>query len=281
MASIPVSVVILTKNEQRRITQTIACLDGFDDVWVVDSHSADETARLAKAAGAQIVDFAWNSQYPKKKQWALHHLALRYDWVLMLDADERMTPALNAEIRALFSAATPDVRGYFIKGLYRVGDQILRFGQVNKKLMLFNRHDFVFPDVGDADFIGGWEVEGHYQPVLRDQSRLSVLPTLKAPLIHDAFDDMAALYKRHQGYASWEALMCLHKRWPQDPSPWRQRLKRIFRALPLRWGIVFLYSYILKGGICDGRAGLAFARQRALYYKDIARYKRRYKAEAK
>ena len=49
----------------------------------------------------------------------------------MLDADERMTPALNAEICALFSAAALDVSGYFVKGLYRVGDQILRFGQIN------------------------------------------------------------------------------------------------------------------------------------------------------
>jgi glycosyltransferase involved in cell wall biosynthesis len=281
MASIPVSVIILTKNEERRIAQTIACLDGVDDIWVVDSQSDDDTAALAKGAGAQTVNFSWNGQYPKKKQWALNNLALRHDWVLMLDADERVTPALNAEIRALFSAAAPDVSGYFVKGLYRVGDQILRFGQINKKLMLFNRHDFVFPDVGDEGFVGGWEVEGHYQPILCDQSQGAELATLKAHLIHDAFDDIAALDKRHQNYASWEALMCLHGRWPQDPVPWRQRLKKLFRALPLRWGIVFVYSYIVKGGICDGRAGLAFARQRALYYKDIARYKRRYKAEAK
>ena len=280
MKSAPVSVIILTKNEQRRITKTLECLGGFDDIWVVDSHSDDDTVALAQDAGAQIASFTWDGHYPKKKQWALDNLALRHDWVLMLDADERMTPALNAEICALFGAGAPSARGYFVKGLYRVGDQILRHGQINKKLMLFNRHDFVFPDVRDDDFAGGWEVEGHYQPVRRKQSEQATLSVLKMHLVHDAFDDMAALDKRHTAYALWEAHMNMHDAWPQGPVPWRQSLKKLFRALPLRWGAVFIYSYIVKGGICDGRAGLAFARQRALYYKDVARNKRAYRNKA-
>ena len=269
MGDVPVSVVILTKNEARRIEDTLRCLDCFSDIWVVDSVSTDNTAALAAQNGASVMNFHWNGQYPKKKQWALDNLPLKHDWVLMLDADERLTSELCAEIASLFDGnAAPDADGYFITGLYRIGDKILNYGQKNRKLMLMNRQKLVFPVVDDLAFEGGWEVEGHYQPVAKAGAvRIGVL---HAPLIHDAFDDRAALKKRHAAYAQWEARMNIEDTWPQDVVPQRERLKRIFRALPCRHRVMFVYSYIIKCGFLDGRLGFAFAQQRALYYKDIA-----------
>lgn len=279
MAECPVSVVILTKNEARRIADTLATLKGFNDVWVVDSQSDDQTVDLARAAGASVESFVWNGQYPKKKQWALDHLPLKYDWVLLLDADERLTPALCDEIAALFAdGRAPNMDGYFIRGFYRIGDQILRHGQQNHKLMLMNRQKLTFPVLDDLAFDGGWEVEGHYQPVAREG--VAKVGCLDAALIHDAFDDVDALKKRHINYAKWEALMNLHQAWPLDVVPKRQRLKQIFRALPCRAVVMFLYCYVVKGGVLDGRLGLAFALQRAVYYKDIAKFQRAFKRGA-
>tara|TARA_R110000764_G_scaffold228175_10_gene318581 strand:+ start:205 stop:1047 length:843 start_codon:yes stop_codon:yes gene_type:complete len=266
--AIPVSVVILTKNEEARLALTLECLSGFDDIWVVDSHSTDSTVNIARQYGVSVVDFTWDGTYPKKKQWALDCLPLKYKWVLLLDADERMTEALRLEIEALFKKSAPPAHGYFIKGLYRIGDQILKYGAQNNKLMLFVRDAFSFPPLMDSDFEGGWEVEGHYQPIAKMED--AQIGRLHSALIHDAFDCEADLNKRHTAYALWEAHMNMHDAWPQDPVPWRQRLKAIYRALPLRGVIMFLYSYILRCGFLDGRSGLKFALMRGRYYKDVS-----------
>ena len=105
MASPLVSIIIMTKNEEARIE---ACLNGvrdFDDVWVVDSCSDDKTIEIAADMGAQIFDFKWNEQYPKKKQWCLENVPVKHDFVFLVDADEIVTPELVEEIRGLDFAA--------------------------------------------------------------------------------------------------------------------------------------------------------------------------------
>jgi glycosyltransferase involved in cell wall biosynthesis len=266
--SIAVSVIILTKNEESRLALTLECLAAFDDIWVVDSHSADSTTDIAHHHGASVIDFTWNGAYPKKKQWALDNLSVKYEWVLLIDADERMTDALSQEIEDLFQNGPPPAQGYFITGLYRIGDQILKHGVRNNKLMLFARDAFAFPPLIDRAFEGGWEVEGHYQPIAR---RCDVsIERLDHALIHDAFECEDDLNKRHEAYALWEARMNLHQAWPQDPVASRQRLKVLYRARPLRGLIMFVYGYVLRLGMLDGRQGLKFALMRARYYKDVA-----------
>jgi len=79
MSSIPVSVIILTYNEAANITRCLEGLQAFDEIFVMDSASSDGTADLARGRGAQVIDFHWNGQYPKKKQWALTHVPARHD----------------------------------------------------------------------------------------------------------------------------------------------------------------------------------------------------------
>jgi glycosyltransferase involved in cell wall biosynthesis len=88
--SIPVSVIIVTKNEEKRLG---ACLEAlslghFDDVWVVDSQSGDGTCAIAAQHGARVEDYVWNGKYPKKRGWCLEYLELAHDWVFFVDADE-------------------------------------------------------------------------------------------------------------------------------------------------------------------------------------------------
>lgn len=269
MVALPISVVILTKNEEARLAETLECLKSFQDIWVVDSNSTDKTVDIAHRLGANVQNFDWNAQYPKKKQWALDNIPLKYEWVLLLDADERVTEVLLHEIEALSALGRLDrYDGFFIKGLYRIGGRLLRYGQCNKKLSLYKCSSFRFPDVGDENYPGGWEVEGHYQPLAQNAKPL--IGTLKSFLFHDAYDDLMSLKKRHKGYAMWEAHMNMHDSWPADPVSHRDVLKRMFRALPCRRLVIFLYSYIFKLGFLDGRAGLLFAWQRYNYYKDVA-----------
>ena len=103
MQKIPVSVVVMTKNEERNIAKCLKALAEFDEVFVIDSRSTDATCALAASLGAKVVDFQWNGKYPKKNNGAWSS-CLSHPVVLYVDADEEMTPALAREIRASLRA---------------------------------------------------------------------------------------------------------------------------------------------------------------------------------
>src|SRR2546421_10362365 len=96
--SVPVSAFVATLNEELNIGAVLECLQWADEIWVVDSHSADRTAELAAEHGARVVQFDYPGHGPKKMNWALENLPFRNEWVLFIDADERVTPALQQEI---------------------------------------------------------------------------------------------------------------------------------------------------------------------------------------
>ncbi len=268
--SIPVSVVIVTKNEASRIGECLTYLENFDDVWVVDSGSDDGTLALAESLGAKVVDYHWNGQYPKKRGWCLENLSLAHEWVFFVDADEYVTPFLVDEIEMLgLSGSTPEA-GFFVSGQYVFNGALLYRGLWNKKIALFHRHKMEFPIVDDLDLPGMGEIEGHYQPVLKAGFEDAKIGTLYYPVIHEADADAGAWEARHLRYAAWEAGMNRKGAWPSDPSPLRQRMKRAFRSLPFRGAVAFVHSYILKRGFLDGPAGLAFARSRQRYYRMIS-----------
>lgn len=264
--NIPVSVLISTRNEGSRIAACLSALSAFDEVVVIDSGSTDDTALIARSFGARVVPFAWNGQYPKKRQWCLDHLDLAHEWIFFVDADEIVPTDLSAEIHAIMAAPTHD--GYFVDGLYVMNDRILRHGLKNSKITLFRRHQFTFPVVNDLDIEGMGEMEGHYQPVPVTGATIG---HLSCPLLHYAYDSGENWETRHARYARWEAGMNACGAWPVDPLPQRQRLKQIFRALPCRGLIAFIYSYFYKMGFMDGYAGFALARDRYRYYTLVAR----------
>jgi len=75
--SAPISVLIPTRNEEENIRKCINSLSWADEIWVVDSHSTDHTAEIAKALGAQVVHFKWDGRGLRKKNWALNNITSR------------------------------------------------------------------------------------------------------------------------------------------------------------------------------------------------------------
>ena len=114
-----VSILIPTLNEKANMKDCLASVAWSDDVVVVDSGSRDGTCELARAAGARVVDFKWNKQFPKKKNWALANVDWKYDWVFILDADERITPELAQEIQS--AVKQPQAEGYFVNRCAQTG----------------------------------------------------------------------------------------------------------------------------------------------------------------
>ncbi|MCB9983935.1 MAG: glycosyltransferase family 2 protein [Rhodospirillales bacterium] len=266
MSAPDVSVIITTKNEEVRLPTCLEALGRFDDVWVVDSYSEDQTCAVARARGVRVIDFQWDGRYPKKRQWCLDRLDLKYEFVFFVDADEILPPMLIDEIAGLDWCAA----GYFVKGFYEFDGLVLRHGLCNNKLALFDRRKIAFPVVNDLDLEGMGEIEGHYQPVLKAGFENEILGQLKTPLLHRAYDDAHSWEARHLRYACWEAGMNAKEAWPIDPKPLRQALKKLFRNVPFRPLVAFIHCYVWKLGFLDGQAGYRFACSRVRYYRMIS-----------
>lgn len=263
---IPISVVVMTRNEAVNLPRCLDPLRGFAEVFVVDSDSTDGTAALAATWGARVVPFCWNGRHPRKKQWCLDHLPFTHPWVLYVDADERLTPALVEELAALMERG-PDRAAYWIGGRPVFLGRPLRFGAGNAKLALLDRRRARFPEVPDLDVLSMWEVEGHYQPRVDGP-----VGRLRAPLLHADDKPLSAWFERHNRYSDWEAALRSDERMDALialESPARRRLKRLLHAMPLRPLAVFLHGYVLKLGFLDGAAGLHHALARAFYYWQV------------
>jgi len=96
---LPVSVIVPVRNEARNLPRCLQSLAGAGEVYVIDSQSSDDTIAIAQSHGAKVVQFYYAGGWPKKRQWAMDTLPLAYDWILLLDADEVLTPELVEEIR--------------------------------------------------------------------------------------------------------------------------------------------------------------------------------------
>jgi glycosyltransferase involved in cell wall biosynthesis len=271
--SLPLSVIIMTRNEAANIRDClVSCAAAAAEIIVVDSASSDDTAEIARTMGAKVVPFIWNGAYPKKKQWCLDNLGLSQPWTLFLDADERLTPEVMAEIVRCIGPDNADPKaGYYVTARVRFRDRLLRFGRRHCKLALFRTGAAQFPVVDDLGIPGGWEVEGHYQPLVDGP-----IGWLSAPMIHADAKPFTAWQTRHDAYARWAAAVELRGLLAASEAaePRRRRvLKYWLKRLPFRPWLVALDTLVLKGGWLDGVAGFAYAADRWRYYRAIERHR--------
>ena len=146
MAVIPVSCFIIAKNEADRIGRTIASIRHLvAEIVVIDSGSTDGTQALAEAAGARVVFNPWPGFGQQKRFGEMQCSA---DWILNLDADEVVSPALADEIRGLFSSAQPNVAGFWVDDqiVYPGSTRPRPFARDHRFLRLYDRRRVRFAD---------------------------------------------------------------------------------------------------------------------------------------
>lgn len=260
---VPVSVVVITQNEELSLPDCLRSLAPFDEVFVVDSDSTDRTVAIAEAAKATVARFDWNGRYPKKKQWALENLPFRHDWVLFLDADERVSGPLADEIADFVQSGSPAV-AMDMALCYRFLGRRLKHGHRVVKRMLVDRRHCHYPPIDDLEVTNMWHVEGHYHPVANGPKVLS-----RTMLDHEDLDPLYGWFSRHNRYSDWEAYLRVHQRPRHQVARLRSRRGRWLERLPGKPLSVFLYSYLLKQGWRDGRAGFQYAMAQAFYYWQI------------
>ena len=262
---LPITCVILTKNEEKAILDCLNSVDFCEQIIVVDSNSTDMTSQIATDFGAQVIKFTWNGAYPKKKQWALQHEAVCNDWVLLLDADERVSTTLKHEIKELFDSALISHSAFDVEIAYLFTNKLLRHGHKVRKKILLNRRVCKFPELNDLSVGNMWEVEGHYQPNVLGSSGF-----LQAKLLHSDPDPLFDYFSRHNRYSDWE----VHLRNNDDDRRIVRKAKssqgRLFDVMPGKPVIFFFYSYFFKFGFMDGKAGLNYALSLAYYYWQVS-----------
>jgi glycosyltransferase involved in cell wall biosynthesis len=270
----PIACIILTLNEEAALTACIDSVRAFtDEIVVVDSGSTDKTVAIAAARGCEVMNFAWTGRYPKKKQWALDHLRTEADWVLLLDADERLAAPLAQELLQIAETDAADAVDIPISYFWRGRE--LRYGQVVKKRSFLKRSLARFPDVGDESLPGITEVEGHYQPQVTGRT-----VEARNRLLHDDPGLLTEWFGRHNRYSDWEAGLRLNPVIRSRVRGNRSRQGQLFERLPFKSAAVFIYCYIVKGGWRDGVEGFEYAWSLAFYQSLIAMKVREAKGRA-
>jgi hypothetical protein len=210
------------------------------------------------------VEFEWNGEFPKKRNWFLRHHKPKTKWVLFLDADEYLT---NKFKLALTRALNNDEYvGYWLNyTIYFLGKP-LTGGYPLRKLALFQ------PGAGEYERIDEvrWsklDMEIHEHPIIAGN-----VGQIKSKIDHRDFRGIAHYIAKHNEYSDWESIRyfsSLEIMKNSNSLNWKQKLKYRLIKSPLAGFVYFLGSFLLMGGFLDGSRGLTFAILKMSYFTQI------------
>jgi glycosyltransferase involved in cell wall biosynthesis len=259
-ARLLVSVIVAARNEARNLPQCLESLREAGEVYVIDSQSTDATPEIARSFGAKVVQFHYQGGWPKKRQWAMETLPLAFDWILLIDADEALTPALTDEIRPAIE--DPAINGYYISlRMYFLGRALRHSDASFSKLSLFRRGKGRYEcRLKDQDSSMA-DMEVHEHVVVEGATA-----RLKNPLIHRSVESLSRYIQKHDEYSNWEARVWLDGEAEPELRPRffgtqaqrRRWLKRKFLRMPGSPALFFLYKYVFGLGFLDGTPGLIY-----------------------
>jgi glycosyltransferase involved in cell wall biosynthesis len=221
-----VSAVLITKNAAGQLADCLASVAFCDEIIVVDSGSDDGTAEIAGRHGARVIQSEWRGFGPQK-QFAIEQAS--HDWVLCIDADERVSERLRESILAALSA--PAVSAY-------------RFPRCNRFMGRYLRHGEGYPDWSLRFFDrrhARWSADAVHEKVLTEAE----IGTLAGDLLHDTaetLDSYLAKQNRYTTLAAEAALAAGH----------RASVVQLLVSPVLR----FIKFYLLRRGFLDGVPGL-------------------------
>lgn len=254
-----ISVLILTLDEEANLA---GCLDSVafsDDVVVLDSCSRDATPGIARARGARLFQRQFDN-YAAQRNFGLNEIGYRHDWLLMLDADERVPSDLREEMLRTVQNVREDVA-------------VLRMRRKDYLFGRWIRRSSGYPTwFGRLVRIGRAWVERPYNEQVHADGESA---NLRGHLDHYPFNKgFAAWIAKHDRYSTMEAALRAgnpeyevdwRDLFAADPLRRRQAQKAWLYSMPARPLVVFAGLYFVKGGMLEGRAGLTFSLLRAWY----------------
>jgi glycosyltransferase involved in cell wall biosynthesis len=237
-----ISALIITLNEAKNIADVLDNLDFVDEIIVVDSYSQDSTLEIAEAYQNVIVHKHKFENFTKQRNFALSKA--NHEWILFLDADERIPRVLKHEIlKTIRSKKTADAYYFYRKFMFK--NQPLHFSgwQTDRNIRLFKKSKSIY-------------TEGRLvHEVLEVNGKVA---NLEHHLIHYSYENYVSYKKKMLSYASLKAEELFLK--GVEPNPYDFIIKPVYK---------FLYSYIIRLGVLDGRKGIIIC-----YLNALSVYKR-------
>lgn len=262
----PVSVLILTYNEELNLPDCLASATELsDDVHVVDSFSTDQTVEIAEHRGTHVVQHAF--AYPaQQKNWALDNLPFKYEWLLVLDADERVPEYLRAEIADVVRADGHGKDGFWMR--YR----LMFYGK-------WIRHCGWYP-TWILRLVRRGKVQWEDRPVDEHAVVAGDVGRLRHDIIHESLRDMDFWIAKHNVYSSHNARIYsssggapadgITASWLGNQAERKRFIKQhIWPHLPGRAFFFFLYMYFFRLGFLDGRHGFHFCVMHAIFQQFV------------
>lgn len=258
-ASPPVSALIFTLDEEQNLPACLDSLDWCDDKHVVDSYSTDATRRICEERKIPFVQHAFEG-FGSQRNWALEAVALEHDWVLILDADERVPAELVTELDRLAQSSPAEIGAYRLRRRFHLWGRWLRYSSLYPSWVVrfVHRDRIRYVDRGHGET---QKVDGN-------------IGEIRAYLIDENYKGLNAWFERQTRYARKDAEYELDVErqsgeamsiFDRDPLRRRAVIKRIAGLLPFRGFLYFIYSYIFRLGFLDGRDGFVYCRMRAMY----------------
>lgn len=254
-----ISVLILTKNEERDLPGALESVAWSDDVHVFDSQSTDGTAQIARTAGAQVHLRAFDD-YATHRNAALG-TPFKYPWLFILDADERPTPQLSAEMQRVVAEAPANTAGFRLRRRDFLFGTWLKHAQISPYYIRL-----VKPE------------RARYTRAINEVLEVNgPVAELMHPLDHYPFSKgIAHWIAKHNTYSTMEAELIVRQQGLQHPSLWtalfdrdfhtrRLHQKALFYLMPGRPLIKWCYMMFVRGAVLDGAAGVAYATLQSFY----------------
>jgi glycosyltransferase involved in cell wall biosynthesis len=271
---LPISAIVITLNEEKNIRDCLESIKGLvDEMLLVDSGSTDKTLEIAKGFTDKIFYHKFEN-FARQRNWAQDNLSIKNEWILHLDADERISQELARSISEIFSCGMP------VDGILGSRRTVFR-----GKFIRFGGHYPVYRNCLFKKAKGRSE-ERFYDQNYIVEGKLTVAKGDIINIINPELDEWKA---RHRRWAVLEAREIISKsrimKASLSGSPIERRnwlRYRFYYKLPLfvRAYLYFFYRYILRLGFLDGKEGLAFHFYQGLWYrllvdKEICRLKKR------
>jgi glycosyltransferase involved in cell wall biosynthesis len=229
MKKLPLSLVVITKNEQKNIERCLRSVPFASEIILVDSGSTDQTCVLAEAAGATVFQKEWMGFGLQKK----HATSLaRFDWIISLDADEALSPELAAEIQARFEELEADFAYALPRRSFHLGRWICYGGW--------------FPDYQTR--IYNRKVNNWSEDPIHEKVRSGKIAYFKNPILHWVFKDLSHQVATNDRYSTLQAQQL-------DQKGLRFSYFKLLTKPPTK----FIECYFLKRGLLDGWPGFMIA----------------------
>ena len=266
--SVAVSVVVLTRDEEVNIAGCLASVAWADQVVVVDSGSADDTVSIARSLGADVVEQPWLG-FSGQREFALRLPELRHDWVYFVDADEWVSPQLAAEITMKLDAPAGVAFAQRFRLVFQ-GTWIRHCGWYGGSwiVRLVDRRHAKFDGslVGERVSVDG--PVGRLANDIVDEDRKGLAAWLHKHV------DYARLQAQHRGSRAplRDRLRQVRSRGDADTRPLMRTVVKdvVFPSIPAKPLTLFIYMYLVRLGMLDGRTGLRFCFFHAWHEASVA-----------